>query len=422
MQILEQITPQLYALIKRDQRLKNLVMPIWQFLSNVAVWRRSLSNRSISLPPPTRICQSVQDWVNTNPTSTNQKPVSYQVIYPSHIVTRVLPKTIDATIHWKFRINQQRQLPDAFIATIPNGRVWGDGNVITPDNQLLAEVSKVISKGEYIADSAQHPIFSQEKLPPVQKISGSVAVLSSAGGTGYYHWLFDILPRLALLQKAGILFEQIDKFLVNRYISRFQIETLNSLGIPRSKIIENHWYPHIEAEQLVLPSLVGETSHMPKWACDFLRDYFSRDKTKQNQQPVRLYFNRTQVVHRRVENESEVIEFLSRLGFRNLSLETLSVAEQIELMAMAEVVVAPHGAGLSNIVFCQPGTKVIELLSPKAVNFMYWSLSNQVDLDYYYLLGEGEIPPEPIDPYANNDNILINLNSLFQVLEIAKIQ
>jgi capsular polysaccharide biosynthesis protein len=422
MQILDQITPQLYALIKRDRRLKNLVMPIWQFLSNVAVWRRSLSNRFKSLPPPSGICHSLQDWVNTYPTSTNQKPANYQVIYPSHIVTRALPKTIDASIHWKFRINQQHQLPDAFIATIPNGRVWGDGNVITPNNQLLAEVSKVICKGEYIADSAKHPIFSQEKLPSVQKISGSVAVLSSAGGAGYYHWLFDILPRLALLQKAGILFEDIDKFLVNRYISQFQIETLNSLGIPRTKVIENHWYPHIAAEKLVVPALVGETSHMPKWACDFLRDNFLGDKTKQNKQQLRLYLNRTQVVHRKVENESEIIEFLSRLGFRNLSLETLSVAEQIELMAAAEVVVAPHGAGLSNIVFCQPGTKVIELLSPKAVNFMYWSLSNQVDLDYYYLLGEGKAPPEPIDPYANNENILINLNSLSQVLELAEIQ
>ncbi|MBD2431764.1 MULTISPECIES: glycosyltransferase family 61 protein [Fischerella] len=422
MQILDQITPQLYAIIKRDHRLKNLVMPIWQFLSKFAVWIRSLSNRSKFLPPPSGICQSVQDWVNTYPSATNQKPANYQVIYPSHTVTRALPKTIDANIHWKFRINQQRQLPDAFVATIPNGRVWGDGNVITPDNQLLAEVSKVIGKGEYILDSAKHPIFFQEKLPPVQKISGSVAVLSSAGGTGYYHWLFDILPRLALLQKAEIAFEEIDKFLVNRYISRFQIETLNTLGIPRSKIIENHWNPHIEAEQLVVPALVGETSHMPKWACDFLRENFLGDKTKQNKQTLRLYLNRTQVVHRKVENESEVIDFLSGMGFRNLSLETLSVAEQIELMAAAEVVIAPHGAGLTNIVFCQPGTKVIELLSPKAVNFMYWSLSNQVGLDYYYLLGEGEVPPEPIDPYANNDNILINLNSLFRVLELAEIR
>ncbi|NJM23985.1 MAG: glycosyltransferase family 61 protein, partial [Richelia sp. SM1_7_0] len=417
MQLLNQATPIIYAILKKNRTLRNILMSIWRILSDVVNWWRSFSTNSPSLSPPTSVCHSTQDWVNASAIQTNHlKKADYFLIYPSHKVTRVLPKTIDTTVHWKFKVNQQREFTEAFVAAIPNGRVWGEGHVITPDNQLLGEVSKVLSKAEFIPTTKNHPIFSEEKLPPAQKVAGSVAVLSSVVGTGYYHWFFDILPRLQLLEKAGIALESIDKFIVNRYVSKFQQETFNALGIPRSKILETHWYPHIQAEQLLVPALPGETSHMPKWACDFLRDNFSSGIVKPDTQPLRLYLNRSQVVYRQVENETAIIEFLSGFGFCNVTLDALSVKEQAELMAMAEVVIAPHGAGLTNIVFCQPGTKIIEFLSPKAVNFMYWSLSNQMELDYYYLLTEGEVPPEPIDPYANNDNILVNLSQLSQIL------
>lgn len=414
MQILDRFTPELYTLIKRNPNLRKLAMPLWQRLPSLSLWYRSCFKGATFMPVPTGVCNSLKDW-------TQNHSGSYQVIYPSEAIVRELPKTIDKTVHWKFRTNQYRQLPETFVATIPNGRVWGDGSVITPDNYLVAKVSKVISKGEYKTNALENPIFYQEKLPPVRKVSGKLAVLSCPGGTGYYHWLFDVLPRLSLIQAAGMTFEEIDRFVINRYVSRFQSETLTIMGIPREKIIESHWYPHLEAEQLIVPALPGETSHIPKWACQFLRNTFLGDLIKSNTKSTRLYLNRAQVAHRRVENEPQIIDLLGDLGFRSVTLEELSVVEQARLLASAEIVIAPHGAGLSNIVFCQPGTKVIELLSPQAVNFMYWTLSDRIGLDYYYLLGKGEIPPEPIDPYANNENISFDLSLLAQALQLAEV-
>ncbi|MDT9338046.1 glycosyltransferase 61 family protein, partial [Trichodesmium erythraeum 21-75] len=43
---------------------------------------------------------------------------------------------------------------------------------------------------------------------------------------------------------------------------------------------------------------------------------------------------------------------------------------------------APHGAGLTNIVFCNPGTKVVELFSSHVKPY-YWSLCNCCNLEYY---------------------------------------
>ena len=74
---------------------------------------------------------------------------------------------------------------------------------------------------------------------------------------------------------------------------------------------------------------------------------------------------------------------------------TASVAEQASVFASSEVIVAPHGSGLTNLLFCRPGSKVIELFSHTYVNPCYWVLSNSVGLDYYCLLGTGLRPPAP---------------------------
>ena len=68
---------------------------------------------------------------------------------------------------------------------------------------------------------------------------------------------------------------------------------------------------------------------------------------------------------RRVSNAPQLERFLSQHDFTAYALEDLSFDQQVDLFSQANLVVAPHGAGLANILFCQPGAKVLEL-SPDA--------------------------------------------------------
>jgi capsular polysaccharide biosynthesis protein len=67
--------------------------------------------------------------------------------------------------------------------------------------------------------------------------------------------------------------------------------------------------------------------------------------------------------------------------------------EQVRLFQSAKYIVAPHGAGLANLVFCQPGASVVEILPSEQTNLCYWLLSQQVSLKYYYVLGSLTGPP-----------------------------
>jgi tetratricopeptide (TPR) repeat protein/capsular polysaccharide biosynthesis protein len=304
------------------------------------------------------------------------------------------PKSLDQCIHFSFRFGSQVELPQPFIVSIPKGRFWLNAiqdasAVMTANNQLIADLSPdfpVLSPGHPDKDSSKHAIFTVGKLPSVQRIEGTVAVLAGLLNNVYFHWMFDVLPRIALLENGEINFNRIDAFLVSHQLP-FQQETLLTLGIPATKILEVSQYHHVQADTLVVPSFPGSVAWMPKWVCEFLRQHFLSPTYSLNK-TERLYISRRSASDRRIINEQELTTFLEGIGFKCVTLESLSVAQQAALLASAEVVISPHGSGLSNIVFCQPGTKVIELFSPNYVYPCYWLISNLVELEYYYLLGE----------------------------------
>ena len=97
----------------------------------------------------------------------------------------------------------------------------------------------------------------------------------------------------------------------------------------------------------------------------------------------------------------------------------MSVIEQALLFSQAKVVIAPHGAGLTNIVFCNPNTKIVEFFSPNYLHPGYWRLSNQVGLEYYCLLGEKQ--PLATHSRPKTDNISLNLDSLANIMKLANI-
>ena len=372
---------------------------------------------------------STLDWVEASKLRRAAGEVNYTEIEPDQTIDRPQPKSLQKEMHWKFRRVYSKQLAPSsmFVVTIPHGRVWSDSAVITDDDYLLADLSVEI--GKTINTFNQHSIFQKWKLRPAHYTSGKAAVLTAPGGLNYCHWMFDVLPRLELIRLSGQSLSSIDHFIVNSCHLAFQQETLAHLGIPQEKIVESEHYAHLKADQLVVSSLLRGYSTVgsviDQFACDFLRSKFLVESIISAVDGAeRIYVTRAGASYRQVLNEAEVVKTLSNLGFKIVRLETLSVAEQVSTFAQAKVIVAPHGAGLSNIAFCTPGTKLVELFSPNYVNVCFWAISNYVNLDYYYLIGEGERPLDHVDapiPNPHTDDILINLKDLSQLLGIAGI-
>ena len=295
---------------------------------------------------------------------------------------------------------------------IPNGRVWAMPQkswwqvceaiaVMTADNALVAELSREYP-GELpgcpqtTTHRSQHRIFRQQTLPPLQKISGTVAVLGGLSANVYFHWMVDILPRLDILRCSGFPEGEIDGFYINSIARPFQKETLELLGVPLDRVIESDRHPHIEATRLVIPSFPGPLGWATPKSIEFVRSHFlpmasTLSRVSQHQPTSdfdRIYITRQRAHYRQVINEPQVIDSLKSQGFTPVALETYSILEQVQLFASAKAIIAPHGAGLTNLMFCQPTTTVIELFSPQYIRYYYRSICRYLQLNHYYLIGK----------------------------------
>jgi len=372
---------------------------------------------------PDGIYPTIDDWWTQLPDRQRQSNGLEPSIHPPQSLCRQAPKTLDSDLYWKFTLDYGSQSQPAYLASLEGGRIWNGVAVITSNNYLVSDAS--IHMRVDPNNPKKHPVFHQDIQPPTY-LDKTVAVLSAAGGNTFFHWLVDALPRYDILRRSPDWFQDIDYFIVNNLAQPFQRDSLNNLNIPSEKLITAADYPHLQAKRLLVPSFVRhQTCNIGNWAFDFLRqelvpqtirDLDDSDKTR------RLYISRNKASSRRLLNEDIILANLQKKGFERVFLEDYSLTEQIELFATANCIIAPHGAGLTNLVFCPKHTKVLEIYSPNYVSVSYWNICNQVGLDYYYLFGTGQRPQPFEDPHLRLEDIHVEVSEFEAILKQMEIE
>lgn len=295
----------------------------------------------------------------------------------------------DPAEHWSFGDATDVALPDRYVLELQGGLVVGDyGAVVTAEGVLDYETSEYFG----IRGWREHPIFLRGRLPRVEEVDGSLAVLATRGGSdNYYHFLFDVLPRWAVLEQTAPDLGPDALYVPTAH--GYQRELLALVGLDRIPAISTGKHRVVRG-QLLVPSLPNPREVMPPWVVSWLRERLLPADIEDR--PRRLYVTRGMRPNtRRLTCEPQLLPELRRRGFAVVDPGTMSVREQIAHFAAAEVVVAPHGAGLSNLVFSPPGVKVLHLMAPAYVKHCFWAILDSVPgSTYRYLVGEGvEIPP-----------------------------
>ena len=96
-----------------------------------------------------------------------------------------------------------------------------------------------------------------------------------------------------------------------------------------------------------------------------------------------IYVARQDTGRRRVTNEVEAISMMVAEGVKVIAQGDHSVREQINLFAKADGIIGPHGAGLTNVAFCRPGTICYELIPSAYVNPCFARLAQAGGLEYW---------------------------------------
>ena len=222
--------------------------------------------------------------------------------------------------------------------------------------------------------------------PQSKEVIDSAFYLIGPGTFNYYHWITD---KLTCIPEFFLYREQHNpnlKLLAPKNAHGAYYEMLHRLGIQTDDLIQWDHAP-ITVEQLVMPFANKSMNHHAINNPDRLLQLRNEllpasQRIKTNK---RLFISRKDAPkHRsRIANEDQVWALLEQAGFESAQLTGVSLDQQIELFQTAEVVIAPHGAGLTNLLFCQAGTRVIELLPSSNYPRYYKDLCDTLGVDHF---------------------------------------
>ena len=142
------------------------------------------------------------------------------------------------------------------------------------------------------------------------------------------------------------------KFYRKKFIEKFIESILKARGIELKKFIylDDNFYSFKNSQ---IPQFFSKEVNIK-----ILNKIFKKDHKNKN----RIYLTRKNAPYRKIINESDLIDELQSKNFQIIDLETLSIDKQIDVFSSAEIIVSPTSSTLTNIVFCNKGTKVFEIM------------------------------------------------------------
>ncbi len=288
-------------------------------------------------------------------------------------------------------------------------RILGDeGAVISPDNRVFADFTLPPAD-----DWREHACFKRRRIPPVQTLKGWYATVAWPESKFFFHWMIEALPRMAVLGESA---EVLDGLFVPSPLQNYHRESLAQLGFGPDKLIPLSPDAHFQPEHLFVPqafAMYNPPRWVPEW---FKRSYLpapDAPTTTTSPSCKRIYISRADAPMRQVANETAVAAMLARHGFSSVRLSEHAFSEQARIFNDADVIVGPHGAGLSNLVFCREGTTVIEVLPPRWMAPCFMTLAFAARCRYHHLLGS----PREGTGNPQRDDIDIPLDELDRLLQ-----
>lgn len=239
-----------------------------------------------------------------------------------------------------------------------------------------------------------------------RKISIDNACLSIANGwvDSYYHFTLECLPKLYLMRD----FIETSTLVFPSKLTSFHKQWFDILDIHNIQLINDD---EIVKTKLAITSNFSArdlnhhhliTPHFRDWV-------LSKIQQKNIEYNKKIFIGRKNPKYRVLLNKEDVIKMLNKYGFVYIEMEDFTVVEQILIFNNAQQIVSIHGAALSNICFCKPNTKIIDLMHEDFKQWCFLKLAIILNLSYSI------IPCKDInqnDKLPGHRNLLVDINVL----------
>jgi capsular polysaccharide biosynthesis protein len=298
-------------------------------------------------------------------------------ILPNEVVFRPLPINLKTSDRSLFEHESIKIIKPCFEIFCNNALITKKGHVFC-NNRLLLESNS----GEDNYFTQLYWNFELEVVPN----NSIICCLFTAWSENYYHWFCDVLPKFMYLKQKGTLYNYVYYFpdFLNK---SFIIETLQLLNVSYAFF---DYSKLLFAKRLYFISLTADIgSYRPSFQ-QLTQSFFIEKlcfNQLQNLSNKKVFISRKKALCRKIVNENEIESILLALGFECYVLEDMSFVQQVQLMHQTKILIANHGAGLTNMLFLNEASIVLELRQENdALNNCYFSLAAALQYKYYYLL------------------------------------
>ncbi|MEM9006731.1 MAG: glycosyltransferase family 61 protein [Cyanobacteria bacterium P01_F01_bin.86] len=293
--------------------------------------------------------------------------------------------------------------PDIFTLDLHNVVFCPEYHILHTKSRQIIEESISTQK-----DLVQFDIrvFFQKKLATIPEVCS----VFRSHKNGYYHTLIDNLPRLYLLHHPR--FQKLDEIKIicpsePTRVEQFYLEKLLPNNARITIVDPSKQYL---LENLIFPSFLSRrfSGYLPS---EYRNWFIERVGPKRPRQKTNRIFISRIATHkgrqRCLLNEEQLFASLQPYGFNRYILEQLTIEEQISLFYDAEIVVAAHGAGLTNTIFSGQ-IKVLELFPTPFVLPHYYFLAQSLGHRYGYWCAQEK---------SIYDNFSVNIPEILKILD-----
>ncbi len=263
------------------------------------------------------------------------------------------------------------------------------------------------------------------------KVDRAVCLLSQSANN-YAHFLTEVLPKLQIIEGCPEYVEW--PLLIEGWIHPTLVNAVVLLNKNEREIIRVSRWESVSLNRMINISLPGYEPYVPHKlfmdeselyvnrfspvALDMLRKRAREIISSQSGEGIKkVYLRRSENSNlaRSVINARELEELLRQYGFEIIEPGSLSFMDQIKACSDAEVIVAPVGASLANMIFAKPGCKIIALAPYFSDgNYYYYSnLAGVLGHELCYYLG---VPKEG-GGHPRHRDYAVDLGGLQEELE-----
>jgi hypothetical protein len=265
------------------------------------------------------------------------------------------------------------------------------------------------------------------KLPPITKQFDEAYVyvwlpIDEKSANNPWHIWIDVISKFRLLEKRGV--TDFSKFIYilstpSAYFNKVANEVFPDLKYYVMSKNDVWRFKH-----LLVPSMSNHndgvtTLHLAPWLRHF-KGLFGYKTLRPNR---KIFISRENAKTRKLINADELLMAIK--GWEIIKLEEMNIKDQFKTFAEATHVLATHGAGLVNLLWCNEGTKVIEIQDTKMLHKkVYPLLSHNLGLKHELYLAKtvpvntkGREKPPGVKRLSDLINFKIDVQKLIRHLD-----